>query len=111
MERILTCLPVLRKVVDEAVRGVEWIVVVVPDQDAGTVLRLLYGIAVTGSTSAGRSVLLPDGGRVTVVPLHDEEFDGHGYRQVMLGCEDATSPSDVLAVHRWLGERSSVGSK
>lgn len=105
MEPILAYMPALRAAVDEAARSGEWIVIVVPDKDPWPLVRVLHGVVPEESRSAGRTVMLPDHGRVSLVSLYDDEFDGHGCRAVLVGCEDLTAPGDIIAVHRWTGAR------
>jgi len=103
LERFLAYMPDLRGAVAEAYREGTWIVVVVPEKDTAALVRILRGLVPDGSQCGGRTVLLPDGGRISLVSVHDDEFDAHGCRAILVGCEDRTAPDETIAIHKWKG--------
>lgn len=85
---------------DHARRTHEWVVVVASESCASVLLRMLPGLAPTGSSVAGRTVLLPGGGRLTLCNP-SQEVDGEGYRLTLLGFDGTLLPREEIALHSW----------
>jgi|GEM_PF-5496913 len=91
---------VLGRMIEHARRTREWLVVVAPERSFRGLLRVLPGIAPAESRVLGCTVLLSDGGRVTLTetsrPVH-----GDGYRVAFLGVDGAGTPREEIAMHAW----------
>lgn len=66
----------LRYAADEAMRNSSWVVVVCPDGSdfLTTFQNSAGGLLPTGTSVAGRTALLPTGGRISVVAVGDDPF-------------------------------------
>ena len=88
----------------------EWLVIVAPGRDEGLVgsgeslaSRLLRELAVhipRGAVMGGRTVIFPEGGRLSVVQ-GPHNVAGTGYRVMFLGYERTLEPSEEIARHGW----------
>jgi len=97
----------LRAALDHARQTGEWIVVVTPapvpgasESVAESVLRTLAVHRGADCEMGGRTLLLPEGGRVTVA--HGEQMvAGDGFRVMFVGFDGSVRPSDEIALHTW----------
>lgn len=80
----------------------EWLVIVAPETNgrASSLLRQLAALLPRGATMGGRTVLFPEGGRLSVVQ-GSHGVVGTGYRVMFLGYEGELDPSDEIARHGW----------
>jgi hypothetical protein len=98
----------------------EWVVVVakgadddavLPSRDdcARELLRVLAAHGAPGSEMAGRTLIFPEGGRVTVA-RGSHPVAGTGYRVMFLGFEGHLDPSEEIALHTWRqGAEGTIG--
>lgn len=94
----------------------EWVVAVVADTgDLSTALqKVLTAIRPADAELGGRTLLLPEGGRLTVTS-GSHLVSGEGFQVMFLGYDGRLTPRDEIALHGWrqkatatitLGERA-----
>lgn len=97
-------IPVLRAVVEHIQSHPDWIVLVTPeDKVEKAVQAALTAVRPANSSMGGRTLLCPDGGRVTVT-VGDGGVHGDGFFVMFLGFDAELSPRDQIALHKWRHE-------
>lgn len=99
-------IPILQTILEHARQNTCWIVVVVDDGAEGLeLLYLLHALVSNEASHAGRTVLLPDGGRVTVASL-SSGVDATGFHLVFL--TDSNSVFNDIHGAEWQSKAASV---
>lgn len=84
-----------------------WVVVVAQEASTSSTHDLLHAIAPRDAQHAGRSVLLPGGGRVTVTSLL-HEVRGTNYHVLFLDGESTSNVADAIHSPGWRSNALSV---
>lgn len=77
-----------------------WVVVVVVGRLFQSLSGLLAALRPEGSNMAGSTLLLPKGGKVSVVK-GEHRVQGTGYVVMFLGFDDTLEASEEIALHAW----------
>ena len=87
----------------------EWVVVVVTDAgDLSTALqKALTAIRPADAEVGGRTLLLPEGGRLTVTS-GSHLVSGEGFQVMFLGYDWRLTPRDEIALHGWRQKASAT---
>lgn len=99
----------LQTVISHVRRSGDWIVVVAPTSRnrASELGKLLVGLAPPEAEVGGRTVLFPEGGRVTVVG-GSQALHGDDFRVLFLGFDGQLLPADEIAMHAWRSAATEV---
>jgi hypothetical protein len=102
MEELTANIFAIQAAIAEARRSRAWIVVVTPTDEelASTLGRMFVTLLPPDASLGGRTAVLPNGGRVTIV-AGSEPLHGDGFRVMFLGFEGKLLPADEIAMHAW----------
>jgi hypothetical protein len=101
-------LSVLDGALEHARRDGEWVVVVVASAEgARTATNVLSTLGGDGDHLCGRTLVLEEGGRVTVVPA-SSHVHGDEYLVLLVGFEGNLLPSEEIALHAWKSSAKAV---
>lgn len=87
---------------NHCLRSGDWLLVVVPSSGkAGGVLLTHLLNLISPAIPGGRTILLPNGGRITVLSVLDPMKPQPTCRLLFYGFEGSLLPGDEIAVHNW----------
>ena len=94
-------IPVLQAVLEHVRATKDWVVVVTPeDKTESRVQAALTAIRPSSASMGGRTLLCPDGGRLTIAG-GDSDVQGRGFLVMFMGFESELTPRDQIALHTW----------
>ena len=92
----------LQKAVQQSAKTGEWVVVIYPTPEiAARARKVLPAMLPDGSTAGGRTMLLPNGGRVSVVAGDDEPFQVESDLTVQFLEWGKASPANFKRMSLW----------
>ena len=90
----------LSRILEHVQEGDEWVVVVLADATAPSIMKVLASICPSNVKLSGNTFLCPSGGRMTVT-ANSNKVRADGYSVVFLGFDKKPTNREELSRHVW----------